>query len=203
MFRNRIEAGRLLGDKLRDKYYATPVVLALVKGGLPVAEEVAKALNAPMDILLVRRIELPGRSEVTVGAVCEGEGPIFNHELLRGLELTPAMMEPFVQEKQKEILVLRQQLPIHGNPIDIKGKDAIIVDDSIASGMSALMAIKAVRLKGAATVTIAAPVVDRFAIARIADAKVETIALEIAEHLITKNLYADSSETYTQTAHPD
>jgi putative phosphoribosyl transferase len=165
---DRQHAGRELGRLLAAAPPADPVVLALPRGGVPVATEVAAALRAPLDVVVVRKVGLPGQPEVGVGAVAE-EGAVFLDEpLLRRVRLTAADLEPAVAAERTE-LARRVSLYRAGRPPrPLAGRTAVVVDDGLARGVTALVAIRSVRARGAAAVVLAVPVAAREGVRMVA-----------------------------------
>jgi putative phosphoribosyl transferase len=159
-FSDRTDAGRLLGMRLAETAWINPVVYALPRGGVPVGLEVAKALNAPLDLLLVRKIGVPWQRELAAASVIDGEQPdiVFNEHVL---EMTGISHDQILQAAKPELREIerRRILYLKGQaPISAKGRDAILVDDGIATGASLRAAIKSVRKRDPLRVVIAAPV---------------------------------------------
>ncbi len=160
LFRDRTDAGRQLAAKLRHLAAARPVVLALPRGGVPVALAVARALRAPLDLLLVRKIGAPGQPELAVGAVIDGENPrtVINPEIADMLGLSAAAIADAARREIGEI-ERRRLLYLRGrNPLPVAGRTVIVIDDGIATGASIRVALSALRAAGAARVVLAVPV---------------------------------------------
>jgi putative phosphoribosyl transferase len=158
-FRNRTEAGRVLARALGD--YADRddvVVLALPRGGVPVAFELAKALRAPLDVFLVRKLGLPGHEELAMGAIAAGGVLVLDQDLLRRLGISEAELERTVAEEAQELQ--RREAAYRGErpPPDVAGKTVILVDDGLATGATMRAAALAVRRLGPAKVVVAVPV---------------------------------------------
>ena len=159
-FANREDAGRALAVRLAEIAPETPVVLALPRGGVPVALPVARALKAPLDLILVRKIGVPGQEEYAAGAVVDGDPPVtvFNPEALQAHGLTQAGLAPRIAEKLREI-AKRREIYLGGRaPVDVKGRTAIVVDDGIATGATVRAALQALRRRGPARIILAVPV---------------------------------------------
>lgn len=158
-FQNRAEAGRQLAAKLTEfKNRRDVVVLALPRGGVPVGFEVAKALNAPLDVFIVRKLGVPGQEELAFGAIASGGTTVFNEELVRALRLPPALLERVVEKEQKE-LERREKLYRHGKAApDLGGKIVIIVDDGLATGATMRAAVTAIRTLKPLRIVVAVPV---------------------------------------------
>jgi putative phosphoribosyl transferase len=159
MFRDRVDAGRQLATKLA--HYANRedvLVLGIPRGGVAVAFEVAQALHAPLDILLVRKLGTPGQRELAMGAIASGGVRILNHDLISSLGVTQEQLTETIQQQETE-LQRREQLyrGVRGS-VPIKGKIVIVVDDGIATGSSMLAAIDALRTLGPSKIVVAVPV---------------------------------------------
>jgi putative phosphoribosyl transferase len=160
IFEDRADAGRQLAAALGTLKLTDPVVLALPRGGVPVALEVARALHAPLDLLLVRKIGAPWQSELAVGAVAEGESPVVVTDS-RTLALSGDGLH-YVQEQAKVELneiERRRALYLHGRErVPLKGREVVLVDDGIATGTTVRAALKAIRRAGPARLVLAVPV---------------------------------------------
>jgi putative phosphoribosyl transferase len=158
VFANRTDAGRLLARRVLALKVADPVVLALPRGGVPVAAEVARALHAPLDLLIVRKIGAPGDPELAVAAVVEGSEVVIDRESLEWTGATDAYVERQANEELREI-ARRRAVYLRGRPaLSVKGKTAVLVDDGIATGTSVRAALRALRSKGPACLVLAIPV---------------------------------------------
>src|SRR6267142_3297587 len=134
-FRDRREAGRLLAEKL-SAYANRPdvIVLALPRGGVPVGFEVARALNAPLDVFPVRKLGVPGHDELAMGAIAPGGIRVLNDELVRALNVSEQQVDAVVAREQQE-LTRREQLYRGDRPaLDVRGKTVILADDGLATG---------------------------------------------------------------------
>ncbi|MFF3290849.1 phosphoribosyltransferase [Streptomyces sp. NPDC003023] len=162
LFHDRREAGReLAGLLLESRDEGTlddPFVLALPRGGVPVGDEIARALGAPLDIIVARKIGAPFNPEVGVGALA-GEGPpIFDERALAFLDLTADRLSPAVARERTE-MHRREALYRAGRPApDVKGRTVVVVDDGLATGVTARAALRAVRTMGPGQVVLAVPV---------------------------------------------
>ena len=158
MFENRRDAGRQLAGTLLEYADREDVaVLALPRGGVPVAYEVARRLNAPLDVLVVRKLGLPGHEELALGAVARGVR-VLNDEVVRYYRVPEAAIER-VAEAQGRELERREAAYRDGLPsLDLAGKTVILVDDGLATGASMRAAVRAVKPLGAVRVVIAVPV---------------------------------------------
>ncbi len=158
-FKNRSEAGRFLAQNLAE-YTNNPnvVVLALPRGGVPVAFEVAKALNAPLDIFVVRKLGVPGYDELAMGAIASGGIRVLNSRVLDYLDIPDEMIER-VAAREKRELERRERLYRGMRPtIDVRGRTVIIVDDGMATGSTMRAAVRALRQQKPEKIIVAVPV---------------------------------------------
>ena len=158
-FRDRREAGRVLAKALK-KYAGRPdvVVLALPRGGVPVAFEVAEALGAPLDIFLVRKLGTPGHRELAMGAIASGGIRVINDEVVRWLGISPEQIDAVAREEQRE-LERRQAAYLEGRaPTQLEGRVVILVDDGLATGSTMRAAAEAVRQSHPTRLIVAVPV---------------------------------------------
>ena len=157
-FRDRREAGQVLARQLAA-YAHRPdvVVLALPRGGVPVGYEVARALGAPLDVFLVRKLGVPGHEELAMGAVATGGVRVLNDRIIRALGIPPSVIDA-VADWQGEELARRERL-YRGErpPPDVKGQTVILVDDGLATGATMRAALAALRQQGPARVVVAVP----------------------------------------------
>ncbi len=159
-FDDRAEAGRLLGAELALLNLANPVVLALPRGGVPVALEVARALNAPLDLLLVRKIGVPWQPELAVAAVMDGAEPVVVVEphIQAETGVKQEYIEHRAQEELAEIERRRRAYLADRAPVSVTGRTAIVVDDGIATGTTMRAALKGLRRRNPAKLVLAVPV---------------------------------------------
>lgn len=159
MFLDRREAGRALGAKLgRYAHRSDVTVLGLPRGGVPVAFEVATALDAPLDVFLVRKLGTPGQRELAMGAIASGGVRILNRMLIESLGIEPEEIDEITAREQEELH--RRELRYRGNrpPLDLKGRIAVLVDDGVATGSSMRAAVEAVRKLAPSRIVLAVPV---------------------------------------------
>ncbi len=159
-FKDRAEAGRRLAKSLLEYKERRPVVLALPRGGVPVAAEVAAALDAPLDLVLVRKIGLPGQEELAMGAVVDGGAPITvrNDDVIRMAGIGEAEFAAVRDRELAEIERRREHYIGTRARADIKDRVAIVIDDGIATGATIRAALKALRLRDPKTLILAVPV---------------------------------------------
>ncbi|MBO0880699.1 MAG: erythromycin esterase family protein [Mycobacterium sp.] len=158
MFRDRREAGRLLGGLLQA-YRDRPdvVVLGLARGGVPVAWEVAAALHAPLDALIVRKLGVPGHEEFAAGALASGGRVVINDDVVRGLRITPQQLRDAAEREGRELARREVAYRDGRQPADVTGKTVVLVDDGLATGASMFAAVQALREAQPAHIVIAVP----------------------------------------------
>lgn len=159
IYHDRTDAGRALASRLAN--YAgrnDVVVLALPRGGVPVAYEVARVLNAPLDVFIVRKIGVPGQEELAMGAAASGGMRVLNDDVVRGLGIPSQVIDRMTEVAMHEI-ERRERLYRDGAPlIDVRGRVVILVDDGLATGATMRAAVTALRTQNPARIVIAVPV---------------------------------------------
>lgn len=158
-FRNRTEAGRLLAERLRDYAGRDDVlVLALPRGGVPVGYEIAKALDAPLDVFVVRKVGLPGQEELAMGAIASGGVLVLDQHLIQMLGIGQEQLDRAVAAEMRELE--RREAAYRGDrePPELEGKTVILVDDGLATGATMQAAAIAVRRRNPAKIVVAVPV---------------------------------------------
>lgn len=185
VFRDREEAGQQLAAALVEESLSGDiVVLALPRGGVPVAYPVAAALNAPLEVLVVRKIGVPYHEELAVGAIASGGVSVVNQLLMDRLGLSEADLEPIHRREQAE-LERRDQEYRQGRPFPrIEGKTAILIDDGIATGSTMEAAVEAIRMHGPSSVIVAVPSAAPDSVARIETRADRVVALSTPEPYI-------------------
>ena len=173
-FRSREEAGQHLGEALLGASEEAPalddpVVLALPRGGVPVAAQVAEALGAPMDVVLVRKIGVPTHPELAAAAVVDGFEPqmVVNDDVVLQARITPEFLQAGKRKALDEISRRRELYTSGRAPLATGGRDVIIVDDGVATGATMLSAILATRRRNPRSVTLAVPVASRESLDRL------------------------------------
>jgi len=158
-FRNRTEAGRFLAGKLSE-YANRPdvVVLALPRGGVPVAYEVAQALKAPLDIFVVRKLGVPGYEELAMGAIATGGVRVVNESVVRYLDISDHVIDVVAAEEERELA--RRERLYRGTrpPLAVRGRTVIVVDDGLATGSTMRAAVQALRAQQPERIVVAVPV---------------------------------------------
>lgn len=170
LFTDRADAGRRLAAALTDYADKAPVVLALPRGGVPVAAEICRALVAPLDLLMVRKIGVPTQPELALGAVVDGEKPeiVVNDDIAWRLRFDTARIAGLADAELAEIERRRARYARKGPPLAVSSRTVIVVDDGIATGATVRAALKGLRKKGARLVVLAVPVAPKDVIQRLA-----------------------------------
>src|SRR5581483_11753592 len=194
-FRDRAEAGRLLAERLGGLGGGDVVVLGLPRGGVPVAREVARALGAPLDVFLVRKLGLPGQPELAMGAIASGGTRVLNEELVDELRLPPEVVDAVAERERAELE--RRERAYRGDrpPLPLAGRTVLLVDDGLATGSSMRAAIAAVRARRPRRVVVAVPVAPRHTLDELRPLVDELVCLAAPEPFHAVGLwYADFAE---------
>lgn len=185
-YRNRAEAGRLLADALAGyKSRADVLVLGLTRGGVPVAAEVARALEAPLDVIVVRKLGVPFEPELAMGAIAGDraglEAELLDEELIRSFRITPKEVDAIITKERAQV-ERRERLYRSGQaPLDLNQRTAILVDDGLATGSTMRAAVAFARKRSARRIVVAVPVAAREALEKVRGLVEECIALATPE----------------------
>jgi putative phosphoribosyl transferase len=181
-FRDRTEAGRLLAARLH--LYAEPsdtIVFALPRGGVPVAAEIAETLRVPLLVFVVRKLGVPGREELAMGAITSGGKRLINRAVTSALNIPEGKIDQAAWLETRE-LQRRERLYSRGQPMpDVKGKIIILVDDGIATGSSMVLAVQALREQEAGRIVVAVPVAPAGVVSQLAGLADEVVCLAVPE----------------------
>ena len=183
-FANRQDAGQRLAEAVEKLGLADPVVLALPRGGVPVAAVLAERLKAPLDVLLARKIGAPGEPEFAIGAVVDGPAPatVLHDETIDRLAISRKYVEAEIARQLSAIADRRRLYLGEDAPADLTGKDAVIVDDGIATGATIEAAMKAVRQSAARQIVLAVPVAPASTIERLRGVADQIVCLSAPRH---------------------
>lgn len=158
-FNDREEAGRILAQELlKFQLPSSSIVLALPRGGVPVGYQVARTLNLPLDVLVVRKLGVPGYEELAFGAIASGGALFLNKGLIRTLRLTAPSVERVIEREKIELKRREQTYRGHRPPIDVRDRTVIVVDDGLATGSTMRVAIQALREQAPERLIVAVPV---------------------------------------------
>lgn len=196
-FRDRREAGRVLAAQLA-RYANRPdvLVLALPRGGVPVAYEVARALGAPLDVFLVRKLGVPGHEELAMGAVATGGVRVLNEPVVRALDIPDRLIDAVAAREQEELA--RRERLYRGDrpPPDVRGRTVILVDDGLATGATMQAAVKALRQQGPARIVVAVPTASPETCEALREEVDEVVCATMPEPFYAVGLwYEDFSQT--------
>lgn len=191
-FRNRRHAGILLAEKLVSfRAHPDTVVLGLPRGGVPVAEEVARALGLPLDVCVVRKLGAPGQPEFAIGAIATGGVEIWDNETVDQLRVTDTERRLILQ-KQRSELERREVLFRRGRaPLDVQGKWVLLVDDGVATGATMKAAVQALKKMGAFRIVVAVPVSSRAAFESLSSQADDMVCLSTPESFFAVGQYYD------------
>jgi putative phosphoribosyl transferase len=182
VFADRDEAGRALGQRLLSVPLDDPVVLALPRGGVTVAARVAEAVNAPLDVMVVRKVGVPYRPELAMGAVSEEGARVVEEHVMRGARVSPQEYDLAEQAAAREVARLARTLRGDRPPMPLAGHTVVVVDDGVATGSTARAACRAARSRGAVRVVFAAPVGPNGCTEELRDAADDVVVLRTPEH---------------------
>ena len=195
-FSDRREAGRLLADALHGHRDDDAVVLGLPRGGVPVAWEVAAALHAPLDVLIVRKLGAPRWEELALGALSSGGGVVLNEEVVHSLRISDAQLAAVIERETAELD--RREAAYRGDraPVQLTAQTVILVNDGIATGASMLAAVAAVRSARPARVVVAVPVAPPSACRQLAGVADDVVCVTVPpSFLAVGEYYRDFTQT--------
>lgn len=188
MFRDRAEAGRRLGAALAGRDWtreggAGIVVIGLPRGGVVVAAEVARALDAPLDVLIVRKIGAPQQPELAIGAVADGRGihRVMDRQTMRMAGVSEAQFEALARAQIEEVYRRERAYRGEREPVALEGRTVVVVDDGIATGSTLAAGLASVRDRGVARLIVGVPCAPREALARFGRVADEIVCLESPE----------------------
>lgn len=197
IFRDRRDAGRQLAEKLRG--YATRrdgIVLGLARGGVPVAYEIARALDFPLEAFTVRKLGVPGQPELAMGAIASGGDYYLNHDLISHLGISRHSIEEVVQSEKEELDRRERLFGEAQEPIALENRTVIVVDDGLATGASMFAAVRAIRAKKPRVIVVAVPVASASSRAEIAPFADDFVCLHAPRYFrAVGEWYEDFSQT--------
>ena len=178
-FQNRSEAGQLLGERLGYLTSERPVVLGLPRGGVPVAFEVAHALASPLDVLVVRKLGVPFHPELAFGAIGEDDAQVLNTLLVQRLGLSKDTIAEVARHERTELIRRVELYRGDRAALALIGRTVVIVDDGLATGATARVAVEVARARGAKRIIVAVPVSPRETVAELRTLADEVISLHV------------------------
>jgi predicted phosphoribosyltransferase len=197
LFRDRAEAGQFLAQKLR-RYARRPdvLVLGLPRGGVPVAYEVARELQAPLDVCLVRKLGVPGHEELAMGAISSGGVRVLNDDIIEALQILPEMIEEVTSEERHE-LERRERLYRDDRPApEVRGRIVVLIDDGLATGSTMRAAVAGLRQRQPGRIVVAVPVGAADTCAEFKEIADEVICARTPDPFLAVGLwYGDFSQT--------
>ena len=196
-FKDRSDAGRQLAKALASYKGQQPVILALPRGGVPVAAEVAAALNAPLDLILVRKVGVPFQRELAMGAVVDGGAPVIvrNEDVIRLAGIDESEFKAVCDGELAEIERRRQRYLGSRERVDIRDRTTIVIDDGVATGATTKAALRATRSRNPKKLVLAVPVAPTESLAELRDDADDVVCLEDHEFFGAIGLYyADFSQ---------
>jgi len=203
-FRDRTEAGRLLGQELKRRLGKNDnlIILALPRGGVPVGFEVAQALDAPLDVFIVRKLGVPGHEELAMGAIATGGVRVLNQDVLRYIPVPQKAIDDVAAREQQELE--RREGSYRGSrpPLDVHGKTVIVIDDGLATGSTMRAAVAALKKMQPRNIIVAVPVAAQQTCDEFRDEGIDIVCLRTPEPFQAVGLwYEDFSQTSDEEVH--
>jgi predicted phosphoribosyltransferase len=196
-YRDRRHAGVELAARLaRFEHREDVVVLALPRGGVPVGAEVARALGAPLDVFLVRKLGLPGHPELAMGAIASGGVRVLNEDVVSWYRIPESVIDDVAREEQTELERREREYREGRGPIDVRDRAVLLIDDGLATGSTMRAAVQAIRARGPARVVVAVPVGSPDTCRQFVDLADEIVCARTPEHFAAVGQwYRDFSQT--------
>jgi predicted phosphoribosyltransferase len=190
-FKDRRDAGRKLAKALAAYKDQDPVVLALPRGGVPVAAEICAVLSAPLDLILVRKIGVPFQPELAMGGVVDGAAPMIvrNEDVIREINIDETIFNAVCDRELAEIEQRRRRYIGDRDRIDVSGRTAIVIDDGVATGATTRAALRATRMRNPRKLVLAVPVAPTSTLAELRQEADELICLEDHEFFVAIGAY--------------
>jgi putative phosphoribosyl transferase len=188
-FRDREDAGRRLAERLVRYRAESPIVFALPRGGVPVGYEIAHALEAPLDIFIARKLGAPGREEFGIGAVAQGGVRVLNERAVEALKIPEEYIEHVAKEETEEIELRLRILRGDRREPEVEGRTAILVDDGLATGVTARAAVEALRQQNPGRLVLAVPVCAAQSVELLRPEVDEMVCLEAPSNLMAISLW--------------
>lgn len=193
-FADRAEAGRLLGERLSAWRAEQPLVIGIPRGGIPVAAEVARALAAPLDVIVVGKLRAPAEPELVMGAVGEGGARLLNHGVVHTLAVPLDQIDAIAAREEEHVADRAGHFRGNRSPLNVAGRTVLLVDDGLTTGATARAAARVLRARGARHIVVAVPVGSPEAAEAVAPEVDEVMCLERPRSLASiADWYADFS----------
>ena len=176
-FRDRLDAGQQLARRLEPYRKARPVVFAIPRGGVPVGAEIARYLDAELDVLVARKLGAPLHAELAIGAVTADGERFLNRDIISQLQVDEAYLEQITKEQREEARQREQRFRGGRPPVDVKGRTALLVDDGLATGATMRAAARSLRKREPGRLVVAVPVGSREACAALREDADEVVCL--------------------------
>ena len=197
-FADRIHAGRVLAGVLRSRgIEGDAVVLGLARGGVPVAAEVARGLDLPLDVFVVRKIGVPGHEELALGAIASGGVRVLNLDVLSAIAVPDEVIEDLTAREREELERREREYRDGGTAVDVRGRAAILVDDGLATGSSMRAAVAALRRRDAGRIVVAVPVAPPAACAELERSADEVVCARTPEPFMAVGAWYDDFRQVT------
>ena len=203
-FRDRVEAGRHLGEVLARQLgkQNDVIVLALPRGGVPVGAEVARALDAPLDVFIVRKLGVPGHEELAMGAIASGGVRVLNRDVLSYVPLPQKAIDAVAEREQQELQRREREYRGSRPPLDVRNMTVIIVDDGLATGSTMRAAVEALKKMAPRAIIVAVPVAAPQTCEEFRNEGVDIVCLRTPEPFQAVGLwYEDFSQTTDEEVH--
>jgi predicted phosphoribosyltransferase len=194
LFRDRIDAGQRLAQRLESYRKASPVVFAIPRGGVPVGAEVARGLDAELDVVVARKLGAPSHAELAIGAVTADGERFLNQNLIRQLRVNDAYLEQITKEQGEEARRREQRFRGGRPPMDVRGRTALLVDDGLATGATMRAAARSLRKRAPGRLVVAVPVGSWEACAALREDADEVVCLAEPDPFYAIGLYYEHFE---------
>lgn len=191
-FRDRIEAGQILANKLTKYADQKPLVLGLPRGGVPVAFEVARALSAPLDVYVVRKLGTPGQEELAMGAVATGGVRVLNNPVIEAMQISKEAIETETRKEQKEVERRERNYRGERPPTDVSNRTVLLIDDGIATGSTIKAAIAALKKQKAGRIVVGVPVAPAATIEELKTMVDEVVCVSTPEFFFAISIWYGS-----------
>lgn len=194
LFRDRVDAGQRLAKRLESYRHASPVVFAIPRGGVPVGAEIARLLDAELDVVVARKLGAPLHAELAIGAVTADGERFLNRDIISQLQVDDAYLEQITKEQREEARRREQRFRGGRPPLDVKGRTVLLVDDGLATGATIRAAARSLRKREPGRLVVAVPVGSREACATLRKDADEVVCLAEPDPFYAIGLYYEQFE---------